>query len=260
MILRRFMAHVKDQNWFAVGLDVLVVIVGIFLGMQVTEWNEDREKRAEEQQLLGRLLEDIETNTRLAKMRSDFYAVILDDGQLLLRYLESPSEVSVSPQRLVAAIYNSSQISPGNIDDTTYKEMSSSSKLGLISDVKIRDMLAAYYHSARGWERLWNLNPAGPHRTAVRSALSFQVQDEVFHTCEIIGRDYLDTLKVDCIWPGSHEAALAIVSQIESIPQLREMLNFRMGQVRLNSTLINLYYEISVELQGELSAAIKEHS
>ena len=30
--------HKSDQNWFAVGLDVLVVITGIFLGMQVTEW------------------------------------------------------------------------------------------------------------------------------------------------------------------------------------------------------------------------------
>ena len=40
MILRRFTKHVTDQNWFAVGLDVIVVVVGIFLGMQVTEWNE----------------------------------------------------------------------------------------------------------------------------------------------------------------------------------------------------------------------------
>ena len=42
MLLRRFTQHLKDQNWFAVGLDVIVVIVGIFLGMQVTEWNEER--------------------------------------------------------------------------------------------------------------------------------------------------------------------------------------------------------------------------
>ena len=40
MILRRFMQHVKEQNWFAVGLDVIVVIVGIFLGMQVQQWYE----------------------------------------------------------------------------------------------------------------------------------------------------------------------------------------------------------------------------
>ena len=46
MLLRRFMHHVKDQNWFAVGLDVVVVIVGIFLGMQVTEWNDARKVKS----------------------------------------------------------------------------------------------------------------------------------------------------------------------------------------------------------------------
>ena len=30
MLLRRFSKHVSDQNWFAVGLDVIVVVVGIF--------------------------------------------------------------------------------------------------------------------------------------------------------------------------------------------------------------------------------------
>lgn len=33
MILRKFIKHVTDQNWFAVGLDVLVVILGVYLGI-----------------------------------------------------------------------------------------------------------------------------------------------------------------------------------------------------------------------------------
>ncbi|MDG1437760.1 MAG: hypothetical protein P8P98_02200, partial [Emcibacteraceae bacterium] len=61
MILRRFMKHVTDQNWFAVGLDVVVVIVGIFLGMQVQAWYEDQKERALENiyvnQLHSELLE-----------------------------------------------------------------------------------------------------------------------------------------------------------------------------------------------------------
>ena len=40
MILQRFSKHLSEQNWFAVVLEVLVVITGIFLGMQTTEWNE----------------------------------------------------------------------------------------------------------------------------------------------------------------------------------------------------------------------------
>lgn len=55
MILRRFMKHVTDQNWFAVGLDVIVVITGIFLGMQVTEWNEDRKETQAERTVMKRI-------------------------------------------------------------------------------------------------------------------------------------------------------------------------------------------------------------
>ncbi len=43
MILRRFTEHVNEQNWFAVFIDLVVVVVGIFLGLQVTQWNDARE-------------------------------------------------------------------------------------------------------------------------------------------------------------------------------------------------------------------------
>lgn len=60
MILRRYKKHVTDQNWFAVGLDVIVVIVAIFLGMQVTEWNEVRQDRIKEGEYLLRVKDDID--------------------------------------------------------------------------------------------------------------------------------------------------------------------------------------------------------
>lgn len=64
MILRRFNEHVKDQNWFAVWLDLIVVVVGIFLGLQVTQWNDDRQDVKWEQEfyrdLKGDLVRDVE--------------------------------------------------------------------------------------------------------------------------------------------------------------------------------------------------------
>jgi hypothetical protein len=59
MILRRFSKHISDQNWFAVGLDVIVVVVGIFLGMQVTEWNEQRKEDNQETAYLLQMKEDV---------------------------------------------------------------------------------------------------------------------------------------------------------------------------------------------------------
>ena len=38
MLFRRIKTHVKAENWFAVGIDFLIVVVGVFIGIQV--WNE----------------------------------------------------------------------------------------------------------------------------------------------------------------------------------------------------------------------------
>lgn len=47
MILRRITKHVKDQNWFAVGLDFFIVLAGILIAFQITNWNEAQSERAE---------------------------------------------------------------------------------------------------------------------------------------------------------------------------------------------------------------------
>jgi hypothetical protein len=36
MILRSVTKRVKDQNWFAVGLDLLIVVFGVYIGLQVS--------------------------------------------------------------------------------------------------------------------------------------------------------------------------------------------------------------------------------
>ncbi|MFT5573220.1 MAG: hypothetical protein ACI9FR_002153 [Cryomorphaceae bacterium] len=43
MILRSVTQHVKDQNWFAVVLDFIIVVFGVFVGLQVSNWNEAQE-------------------------------------------------------------------------------------------------------------------------------------------------------------------------------------------------------------------------
>ena len=42
MVIRRIRDSVAKHNWFAVGVDLLIVIVGVFLGLQADNWNEGR--------------------------------------------------------------------------------------------------------------------------------------------------------------------------------------------------------------------------
>lgn len=52
MSLRRVVEHDKTQNWTAVALDFVIVVVGAYIGIQVSNWNDYRNDRADERLIL----------------------------------------------------------------------------------------------------------------------------------------------------------------------------------------------------------------
>lgn len=73
MILRRLANAIRRQDWFTVSLEVLIVMIGIFLGLQVNAWNQSRIDRAEEAVFLQALYQDVieleKNSTELIELR-----------------------------------------------------------------------------------------------------------------------------------------------------------------------------------------------
>ena len=42
MILRRLAHNLREQNWTAIAIEFVLLVLGVFLGIQVANWNEDR--------------------------------------------------------------------------------------------------------------------------------------------------------------------------------------------------------------------------
>ena len=61
MLLRSITKHVREQNWFAVGLDFFIVVVGILIAFQITNWSETRNERKLESEYMALLARDIAT-------------------------------------------------------------------------------------------------------------------------------------------------------------------------------------------------------
>ena len=55
MILRRVINHFRNQEWTAIFLDFLIVVVGVFMGFQVQQWATRAGQRASEKLYLNRL-------------------------------------------------------------------------------------------------------------------------------------------------------------------------------------------------------------
>jgi len=87
MILRRFTQHIKEQNWLAVFIDFIIVVVGVFIGIQVANWNEDRVEAEREQEVLVAILDDLkndlavlETSLAMAKVSIDTSNYIIEQA------------------------------------------------------------------------------------------------------------------------------------------------------------------------------------
>ena len=66
MIFRRIKAHIKKGNWLAVGIDFCIVVIGVFIGIQVANWNDARIDKLQSNDLYERLVaEALEAQTAL---------------------------------------------------------------------------------------------------------------------------------------------------------------------------------------------------
>lgn len=69
LFLQRIGQHLREQNWFALFAEFVIVVAGVFLGLQAANWNEERQERKDEEQILTRL--QSETATLLEVVRNE---------------------------------------------------------------------------------------------------------------------------------------------------------------------------------------------
>jgi len=89
MLLRRINERVKAQNWFAVALDFAIVVLGVFVASQVTNWNEGRKDREREQVYIERLRSDFEAIEARSKMATDVSQSAVDASVRLLNDIDT---------------------------------------------------------------------------------------------------------------------------------------------------------------------------
>lgn len=141
MLLRRVREHVFAHNWFAVSIDLAIVILGIFIGLQASLWVQARQNNATERRYLERLLVDSDANVRALEE-----AIAVNDRR------------AATLARLAAALENGGP-TPGpaelsnvmcrwfiqpavNVRRGTYAELVSSGQLSLLRDEALRGRLA----------------------------------------------------------------------------------------------------------------------
>jgi hypothetical protein len=92
MILRRISQHIKEQNWFAVVLDFVIVVIGVGVALAGQKWLSDYQQRQDMQKAEIAVQEDLKINYLFAKERLSFVNCRVQNYQAIAKKLLEPVE------------------------------------------------------------------------------------------------------------------------------------------------------------------------
>lgn len=154
MILRRITQHVRDQNWTAIAIDFVIVVVGVFLGIQVSNWNGERAMRAEERDLLARMrIEAADASAEMAAYRAQ-HAFILDGATRLAVRLGGASCLPINDEMKALAM-GIADFPPPRFSLPNAEEALATGRLSLIRSSVVRDSVRAVTDEMAFVNRQW---------------------------------------------------------------------------------------------------------
>ncbi len=145
MILRHLADAIRGQNWFTVLIELAVVVVGIFLGLQIDDWNERRKENSLERGYVERLEAEVDATIAIyqtAIQREEKTDRLYRD---YFDYLHDPAVASPGESELLAVLCRVGIQSRLRFDNTVYDELVSTGRLDIIGYVELTRSLKTYW-------------------------------------------------------------------------------------------------------------------
>jgi len=172
MILRRVIAHFRKQEWTAIALDFLIVVVGVFVGLQVNNWNAAQNDEQAGRGYIIRIQEDLKANQSDTLIRMEYYRWVKGHAIIALTAHDRPSD-ELGEQFIISS-YFASRVLPRPLGRDTYDELLSVGAINMIPNLMVRQRLAGYYRGAEATETYLRYVP--PYRQALLRSLLYEAQ------------------------------------------------------------------------------------
>ena len=144
MLLRRLSENLQSQNWTAVCLDLVIVVLGIFLGLQVSQWYEGRQEIALEASILEHLRVEFDEASKNAggairSHQDEIAALELVNQSLKIGNLNPGDE-----DQFRSGLQGAMNYHLGPSRSGTYIEILSSGQFRLLRSQELRAALSGY--------------------------------------------------------------------------------------------------------------------
>lgn len=183
---KRLIEQLRQQDWVAVAIEFVIVVVGVLLAMQVSNWNEQRLERERGRAYYDRIATELRSNIDDMDQRAAYSDQVMGHAEAALAAFHQPAK-DLGEQFLVD-LYQASQIQTGSITRASYDEAISSGALLNVGDPRLRVRLANYFAGAQSSVAIWD-EPT-PYCNRIREILPDAVQRPIQARCnDIISTD-----------------------------------------------------------------------
>jgi hypothetical protein len=228
MILRRLIRSVKEQAWTAIWIELVIVVIGVFIGIQVSNWNQQRATDRQARIFTERLRDDLRVEAWRFNALNLYYDDVLATARQTLAALEG--RTTLSNGALLVAAYRATQYAEFAQYRATYDELTSTGNIGLIQDPALRKIATETYSTVL-YQNVKNEGINSRYRIAFRMLVPEAVQAALAGQCgdrsSEIG-DYAGIRKpldypcaVDLPQPDIDRAAAALRADASLVPFLR---------------------------------------
>ena len=258
MLLRRLLDRLRSGSLLELFLELLIVVGGVFIGIQASNWNDARLEREQGQQIAERLLADLQRdlNSRSALV-SYFQAV---HGSAVRTVSRLNQDTVQEPNNFVIDAYRATEYAHRPITRAAFDEMVSSGNLGLIpAEVRSAGLINYFRNDDTSLAtRTAVLN--SPYRARVRRLIPYEIQAAMRARCsdlynatgEIVG--FEDSCELGVSEELMQQAATELHSDTELLGDLRLHFSILNSQIPVfQGEVVNLKSSIEA-LESALSS------
>ena len=181
MILRRITTAFRKQDWFTVTVETLIVVFGVFIGLQVNNWNEARQDHADELGFLERLHPDIvRVEDSSARVRARRIALIDDLRSAVDVLFDIRSDDQLTSDQCFA-LATSHYYNINVLGLPSVVELTNAGRVSIIRDVDLRTALIVYQQRVVALDTFMAQNQVAANNLLLLSSESIKIQP-VFDT------------------------------------------------------------------------------
>ena len=249
MLLRRINEHFANQNWFAVGLDLLVVVVGILIGLQTDAWMSAKQDRVLEREYIQRLLSDMEESIVAQRELMQ----IFDDSIVSIDYIaelqRARSFDGVDEERLVTGLNSVGWVPPLATIMITLRELQSTGNISLIRDVSVRTAIGRFEQSYA------SVVFSAAQNLEFMAASSFEVMTWSFMAPNVPGEHHSVTDSVDNSFGYTHQYD---AERILESPDGANITSWISGWSKYHGAVLMQHHEDTIVFRDLLKAKLEE--